>query len=100
MLHLKEKYEILQIGTGTRTLPATHFYTLNGAVLKLVASAKYLGVLATHNLSWTEHIRAISAKANAKLGWARRNLRGCPYKLKDIAYTTLIRSGMEYSDSL
>ena len=94
------KCEILQIGTGTRTLPATHFYTLNGAVLKLVASAKYLGVLAMHNLSWTEHIRAISAKANAKLGWARRNLQGCPYKLRDIAYTTLIRPGMEYSDSL
>ena len=94
------KCEILQVGTGTRTLPATHFYTLNGAVLKLVSSAKYLGVLATHNLSWTEHIRSISAKANAKLGWARRNLRGCPYKLRDIAYTTLIRPGIEYSDSI
>ena len=94
------KCEILQVGKGSRTLPATHFYTLNGDVLKLVPSAKYLGVLATHNLSWSEHIRAISAKANAKLGWARRNLRGCPYKLRDIAYTTLIRPGLEYSDSV
>ena len=94
------KCEILQVGKGTRTLLATHFYTLNGEVLNLVSSAKYLGVLATHNLSWTEHIRAISAKANAKLGWARRNLRGCPYKLRDIAYTTLIRPGLEYADSV
>ena len=94
------KCEILQVGKGSRTLPATHFYTLNGDVLKLVSSAKYLGVLATHDLSWSEHIRAISAKANAKLGWARRNLRGCPYKLRDIAYTTLIRPGLEYSDSV
>ena len=84
----------------TRTLPATHFYTLNGDVLKLVSSAEYLGVLATHNLSWSEHIRGIAAKANSKLGWARRNLRGCPHKLRDIAYTTLIRPGMEYSDSV
>ena len=57
-------------------------------------------MLAAHNLSWTEHIRAISAKVNAKLGWARCNLRGCPYKLRDIAYTTLIRPGIEYSDSV
>ena len=94
------KCEILQIGTGTRTLPATHFYTLNGDVLKLVSSAKYLGVLATHNLSWSDHIRGISAKANAKLGWARRNLRGCPYKLRETAYTTLIRPGLEYCDTI
>ena len=54
----------------------------------------------THNLSWGEHINAIASKANAKLGWARRNLRGCPYKLRDIAYTSLIRPGLEYSDCL
>ena len=94
------KCEVLQVGTGSRTLPATHFYTLNGDVLKLVSSAKYLGVLVTHNLSWGEHINAIASKANAKLGWARRNLRGCPYKLRDIAYTSLIRPGLEYSDCL
>ena len=93
------KCEILQVGTGTRTLP-NNFYTLNGDVLKLVSSAKYLGVLATHNLSWSEHIRSVTAKANAKLGWARRNLRGCPFKLREIAYTTLIRPGLEYSDSI
>ena len=64
------KCEILQVGTGLRTLPATHFYTLNGDVLKLVSSAKYLGVLLTHNLSWSEHIHAMAAKANSKLVWA------------------------------
>ena len=32
------KCEILQVGTGTRTLPDTHFYTLNGDVLKLVSA--------------------------------------------------------------
>ena len=94
------KCEVLQVGTGSRTLPATHFYILNGDVLKLVSSAKYLGVLVTHNLSWGEHINAIASKANAKLGWARRNLCGCPYELRDIAYTSLIRPGLEYSDCL
>ena len=33
-------------------------------------------------------------------GSARRNLRGCPYKLREVAYTTLIRPGLEYSDSI
>ena len=37
---------------------------------------------------------------SAKLGWARRNLRGCSYKLRETAYTTLIRPGLEYCDSI
>ena len=35
-------------------------------------------------------------KANSKLSFLRRNLKGCPEKLKQTAYFSLIRSSMEY----
>ena len=35
-------------------------------------------------------------KANSKLSFLRRNLKGCPEKLKQTAYFSLIRSFMEY----
>ena len=35
-------------------------------------------------------------KANSKLSFLRRNLKGCPEKLKQTAYLSLIRSFMEY----
>ena len=31
-----------------------------------------------------------------RLGFLRRNLRGCPYKLRELAYTTMLRSTLEY----
>ena len=35
-------------------------------------------------------------KANSKLSFLRRNLKGCPEKFKQTAYFSLIRSFMEY----
>ena len=35
-------------------------------------------------------------KANSKLSFLRRNLKGCPDNLKQTAYFSLIRSFMEY----
>ena len=38
----------------------------------------------------------MTKKANSKLSFLRRNLKGCPEKLKQTAYFSLIRSFMEY----
>ena len=38
-------------------------------------------------------------KANSKLSFLRRNLKGCPEKLKQTAYFSLIRSFVEYSST-
>ena len=38
----------------------------------------------------------MTIKANYKLSFLRRNLKGCPEKLKQTAYFSLIRSYMEY----
>ena len=54
-----------------------------------VKDAKYL--------EWTKHINAITTKANSKLSFLRRNLKGCPEKLRETAYFALVRSFLEYS---
>ena len=58
--------------------------------------AKYLGVTLSNDLEWSKHIATMTNKANPKLTFLRRNLKGCPEKLKHTAYFSLIRSFIEY----
>ena len=43
--------------------------------------AKYLGVTLSNDLEWSKHIAIMTNKANSKLSFLRRNLKGCPEKL-------------------
>ena len=58
--------------------------------------AKYLGVTLSNDLEWSKHIPTMTNKANFKLSFLRRNLKGCPEKLKQTAYFSLVCSFMEY----
>ena len=58
--------------------------------------AKYLGITLSNDLEWSKHIATMTNKANSKLSCLRRNLKGCPEKLKQTAYFSLIRFFMEY----
>ena len=42
------------------------------------------------------HIATLTNKTNSKLSFLRRNLKGCPEKLEQTAYFSLIHSFMEY----
>ena len=58
--------------------------------------AKYFGVTLSNDLEWAKHIATKRNRANSKLAFLGRNLKGCPEKLKQTAYFSLIRSSMEY----
>ena len=58
--------------------------------------AKYLGVSLGNDLEWSKHIAIMTNKVKSKLSFLRRNLKGCPEKLKQTANFSLIRSFMEY----
>ena len=89
------KCYIMSIHRGTSHRP--YLYELCNTVLTSVADEKYLGVLISQDLSWTAHRNSIITKANQKLGFLRRNLRGCPEELKKLAYISIVRSSMEYA---
>ena len=44
------------------------------------------------DLEWTKHINAITTKANSKVSFLRRNLKGCPEKLRETAYFALVQT--------
>ena len=65
--------------------PIPYQYELSGQVLEEVKDAKYLGVTVSDDLEWKKHIDVITSKANSKLSFLRRNLKGCPEKLRETA---------------
>ena len=75
-------------------------YTLEGTVLENVESIKYLGVTITNDLRWNIHVSNIFIKANRTLGFPRRNLYACAQEVKEAAYKGLVRTVLEYSDSV
>ena len=88
------------ISTTNHQSPHIHFYHLNGVVLNYVEAIKYLGILIHDSLHFDPHIRDIVSRANSRLGFLRRNLRGSPKELKRLAFISLVRSGLEYGSVL
>jgi len=74
-----------------------HFYTLCGQVLQSVTNNPYLGVTLTDDLSFSTHVRKMCAKGNRTLRFLNRNLKYCPQKLSELAYTSMCRSVLEYA---
>lgn len=76
--------------------PLTRMYTISGQILQEVSSARYLGVNITNKLDWSRHVALTTKKANGTLAFLRRNLKTCPRKIKENAFTTLVRPVLEY----
>ena len=68
-------------------------YFLDSTSLKVVSTVKDLGVMVTKDLSWSNHAREVTAKANRMLGFIKRNCAGIINKdeLK-LLYVSLVRS--------
>ena len=89
------KCNIMRVSRKQTPIPCQ--YELSGQVLGEVEDAKYLGVTVSDDLEWTKHTDVITSKANYKFSFLRHNLKGCPEKLKETAYFSLVRSFLEYS---
>ncbi len=76
------------------------YYTLNNHVLQEVQDNPYLGLQISNDLKWSTHINNISKKANATLGFLRRNIRHVPEPCRKTAYISLVRSTMEYGATI
>ena len=90
-----QKCSVLHI-TRSRN-PKYKQHTLHGRILVKQDNSKYLGVVINKTLFWNNHINDVTKKANAPLGFLRRNLRIGHEKLKTIAYFTLVRPQLEYA---
>ena len=93
-----KKCYILQIDRGLKT--KDHMYKLCGHVLKQVPNNPYLGVIISQDLRWGSHLHKVKIKANSTLAFLWRNLKQCPAKIKQTAFTALVRSLLEYSSTV
>ena len=77
-------------------LPLYTEYRINDHSIHKVSTAKFLGVIIDHNLSWSDHIGAVSRKANGVLSFLQRNLKKCSSSIKSLSYFTYVRPILEY----
>ena len=76
------------------------FYQLNNHILQEVQYNPYLGLQILNDLKWNIHINNRCKKANATLGFLRRNLRNVPQECRKTAYISSVRSIMEYGATI
>ena len=93
-----KKCNIMRVSRSRK--PLQHFYNLGNEILQEVSDAKYLGIQIDNKLDWNKHISTVAARGHSKLAFLNRNLKGCPKKLRDTAYISLIRPALEYSCSV
>lgn len=58
---------------------------------------KYLGLLISHDITWSSHINRITSDANRALGFLRCNINLAPSTVKLLAYETLVRPKLEFA---
>ena len=93
-----KKCNIMRVSRSRK--PLQHFYSLGNEILQEVSDSKYLGIQIDNKLDWNKHISTVAARGQSKLAFLNRNLKGCPKKLRDTAYISLIRPALEYSCSV
>ena len=59
---------------SNKRLPLNSEYKIDNTVINKIASAKYLGVTISQNLSWKEHITEITNKANSTEAYSTMGL--------------------------
>ena len=80
--------------------PYSSHYELDIHILEQVEENPYLGVAIHNSLRWASHINKISNKVNSVLGFIQCNLKHANRDLKELVYTSLVRSILEYSSTV
>jgi len=72
-------------------------YKIQNNEIKEVSHAKYLGVTISHNLTWSEHIKQVTSKANRTKGFLQLNLPNCPPETKSKCYKAMVKPILDYA---
>ena len=76
----------------------TAFYQLNGTILERVYEFNDLGLIVTHDLTWSRHINCKLSKSNKNLGMVKRAVGyKAPVATKKCFYLSLVRSVLDYA---
>ena len=78
-------------------LPCLEF---QNCYLDFVSTHKHLGIVFSHDLSWSAYIDSILANAYKKLGLLKKLQFKVNYKTLSLLYTTFIRPSLEYASEV
>jgi len=95
MIFNPSKCEFLRVSNKVNNIHMSYY--IQNQMIKEVSHAKYLGVTIDQHLTWNEHIRQITSKANNVKNFLQRNIRACPVNVKATCYCSMIRSILEYA---
>ena len=91
-----DKCYVMRFSRGKN--PATYPYAISDNILSTVSSARDLGVIVDSALSFDEHTRVISARANKILGFIRRSCSGFKNPKTFLhLYNALVLPHLEYA---
>ena len=90
-----DKCEILTI--TRKKSPVIYSYRIHGQQLKHSDQVKYLGDNISSDMRWNKHINTVTAKANCRLGFVKRNININSRAVVEQAYKSLVRPILECS---
>lgn len=94
-----DKCEVLRVAKKKNPLIQMQIQRKHGTELQTVDQAKYIGATISKDFSWNKHIESVAKKATTSLNFFKRNLHGCPSRVKKKCYTSLVRPLTEYASS-
>ena len=98
MLSNPAKCEFLRV--SNKCNPILMHYYIEGQELKLSTSAQYLGITIDEHLTWNDHVKTVTSKANKVEGFLQRNIKHCPTSIKARRYSSIIRPILEYASTI
>ena len=89
------------ISIGPQVDNTEHAYQMGGILLETFSQIKDLGVMVDNRLKWEIHIDNMIKRSNTKMWLLIRNLGfGAPKIAKQLIYTSMVRSNLEYCSPL
>ena len=96
----KKCYSMHIMTTQRRKEEVSIPYYMSGKELERVQNTEYLGATISEDLSWKTHNEKAAGKAHGMLSFLQRNLWMLPEHLREKAYLTIVRPGLEYACSI
>ena len=80
--------------------PSKYCYSLNSDNVRGVPHTEYLVVILNEHLTFNEHVKKTSFKANQAKSLLQRNISSCPTKVKEACHKLMVRPVIEYASSV
>lgn len=95
------KCKIITFHKKQKSRAILHDYMMNGQIIDRVAEIRDLGVIMDQQLNFKSHIEFIKKKAEAALGFVRRQCRTkFSTDTSKLMYTALVRSNLEFANTV